>query len=337
MRKLQLKNALIMAQYKLKRWHTQIDRRGIIPSRNDMSLLIVLITATHMELAGGASYNSPSAGNSDKKVVDGMSLFPGAKVLKLPLQSSRQEVFQCTFGTGIGFFPMISVPVGTTANYEDNEAPDGGTTSRRAGIPFYLSGDYTNQSERWNFTPIFLSFITIKAGSDPQGHLDSSYGRVDGGSGLTFKQPTSYLGISQIHWTGRISYRRSTFSSMSIAHYLASPMVSAQLDLFWRFFSIGAEFSEGIRPEFGFTDQLLWGGHQLPSSSATLRGKRANAHWFLNYRTALLLEIDQEISQINLENLQDYSLFNLDTEGLFGGHHIMAETLITKIGFKKAF
>lgn len=272
-------------------------------------------------------------------------LLPKKEPLELPLGSPGQDVVLISFGSGIGFFPTIPLPESPSQSpfpslEDDGSASDEGS-SRRSGIPFYLGGAYTRPRGEWKVTPLFLSLLGIKGGLSPEGNLDSSYSRFDLGAALsmTTKQ-RGFLGISTIpmsEWTGRLFYRRSTYSSLSEGHYVVSPMISAQLDLVWRFFALGIGASEGISPSFGYTNELLWGGRQLPSSRASLRGLLANAQWLINKKTAFLFEIDQEVSQITIENPQDYTLFNLDTEGLFGSRTFKAETLITKIGFKRAF
>jgi len=191
------------------------------------------------------------------------------------------------------------------------------------------------QRSKWDFTPIELSLIEMRSWATTAERSVSSYARIDGGTRVTWKRQHEVFGTFASHWSAKLHFRRSSFGMVSTAHYVTSPMMSLQMDYFWRFFAWGFGASYGLRPELGFTRAPVGGGAKLPSSQATLQGAFLSGHWLINDTTAFEVTWDYEISQIAFDDTRTDRLFGLALVESQTRRQENLQTVMATMGFKK--
>jgi hypothetical protein len=273
------------------------------------------------------------------------SLFPDNSPPRFPIEREKIFFTVVAFGSGMGQFQDIQVPVNPEIGTRIDGKPVGAENTDHFGIPLYLTGETIYQSRlsakknsnTLYWTVVRGSILTMSAQTGPDDTINSSYSRVTLGTSLGLGTAQFGLGTVRTHWTTSLDYRRSSFGYISSAHFIESPMVTLQADLSWQSFSLLISSGVGLQPKFGFSQELFWGGKELPSSRASINTAELSGSWVLTPHSTFVLGVDIEQAEASIEDAGDYASFDLRTDGLATSRQYQLGTWISKIGIETYF
>lgn len=289
----------------------------------------------------GESLAKRGGGQTSEK----FSLFPDKSPPRFPLEEDKTFFTTIAFGTGLGQFQDIQVPIDPQLGTRIDGRPVSKENTDHMGMPLFLSGESVYQSrvesqrnsDSISWSIIRGSILTMKAGSGPDDTINSSYSRFTIGTALGFGTGGIGFGTVRTHWSAILDYRRSTFGNISSAHFIESPMTTLQADMSWRTFALLINSGVGIQPKFGFSQELFWGGKELPSSRASIQSTELCASWIVSQNSTFDLGFDYEGAAVTVSDAGDYADFNLSTDGLTAPRAYQLGTWISKIGFQHYF
>ncbi len=286
-----------------------------------------------------------SAQQQNGKRVQKFSLFPDNSPPRFPIEKEKIFFTVVAFGSGMGQFQDIQVPINPEIGTRIDGKPVGEENADHFGIPLYLTGETIYQSRlsakknanTLSWTVIRGSILTMSAQTGPDDTINSSYSRVTLGTALGLGTGQFGLGTVRTHWSTSLDYRRSSFGYISSAHFIESPMVTLQADLTWQTFSLLISSGVGIQPKFGFSQELFWGGKELPSSRSSINTAELSGSWVLTSHSTFELGVDIEQAQVSIGDAEDYASFDLRTDGLATSRQYQLGTWISKIGIQTYF
>lgn len=243
-------------------------------------------------------------------------------------------------GSGVGSFKDLQVPINHKADTRADGRPIGEENVSHLGFPLFLSLDWhlkPSQTSSWHWIPVGLDIARMSAMTGGDETLSASYGRLSLGTSVYYFAPLNGNGSAIAILGGKMEGRRSSFGNVSTAHYIQSTVFAGSLGMAWRRFKILGTAGVAPSAEFGYSDDLIMGGHKISSSSAELNEYGIDMSWALTDQVSFNFGYSVENIHATIGDIREYGQFSLGVDDQPGSRDYILSTSMAKFTIRKLF